>query len=97
MYVVVATWVAREGQEAEVERILRTMAKLTEQEPGCYEFIVHRSLSDPRHYILYERYENEAALEAHRETDHFKTHVLGDAVANDRLEQRFAKFFEPLD
>ena len=97
MYVVVATWVAREGQEQEIERILRTISAATEaNEPGCLEFTVYRSNSDARHYMLYERYDDEQAFQAHRETEHFKTHVLGDAVANDRLEQRFAKFFEQL-
>jgi quinol monooxygenase YgiN len=95
MHIVVATWVAKEGEEAEIERILRTMSELTQQEPGCIEFTVYRSLSEPRHYMLYELYRDEAAFQAHRETEHFKQHVLGDAV--NRLEQRFAKFFENLD
>jgi quinol monooxygenase YgiN len=97
MRVVVATWVAKEGQEAEVERILRTVAAESEKEPGCHEFSVYRSLDEPRQYMLHERYRDEEAFQAHRETEHFKTHVLGDAVANERLEQRFAKFFETLD
>jgi quinol monooxygenase YgiN len=97
VFVVAATWVAKEGEEEAVENILRTMARLTADEPGCIEFTVYRSKSDARHYMLYERYVNEAALEAHRATDHFKTHVLGDAVANSRLEERYAKFYETLE
>jgi (4S)-4-hydroxy-5-phosphonooxypentane-2,3-dione isomerase len=96
VHVVVATWVARRGQEADVERILTQMSERSAREPGCIEFTVYRSLSDERHYMLFERYEDEAAFQAHRHTEHFKTHVLGDAVANDRLEQRFAKIFEEL-
>lgn len=97
MHVVVATWVAKEGEEGEVERILRTMAQLTADEPGCIEFTVYRSLSEPRHYMLFERYRDEASFLAHRETEHFKQHVLGDAVANERLEDRFARFYEALE
>ena len=47
--------------------------------------------------MLYEIYDDEAAFQAHRESEHFRKYVLEDAVANDRLEQRFAKFYEPLD
>jgi quinol monooxygenase YgiN len=47
--------------------------------------------------VLYEIYDDEAAFQAHRESEHFKKYVLDDAVANGRLEQRVAKFYEPLD
>ena len=57
---------------------------------------MYRSQSDARHYLLCELYDDEAAFRAHRETDHFKRHVEGDAVANNRLEQRFWKTYEPL-
>ena len=86
MYVVVARWVAREGEEQAVERSLVTNAVASREEPGCQEFTVLRAIDEPRTYLLYEAYDDEAAFAAHRESDHFKTHVLGDAVP--RLESR---------
>ena len=97
MHIVVATWVAKEGEEEAVERILRTISAESEKEPACHEFTVYRSKSDPRHYMLYERYDDEAAFQAHRESEHFKRYVIDDVLANERLEQRFAKFYESLD
>jgi (4S)-4-hydroxy-5-phosphonooxypentane-2,3-dione isomerase len=94
---VIATWVAKESEEAAVERLLRDNAVATNAEPGCREFTVLRSHDEPRTFVLYERYDDEAAFQAHRESAHFKKYVLDDAVANGRLEQRFAKFYEPLD
>jgi autoinducer 2-degrading protein len=41
-------------------------------EPGCKRFDILNLASDPNHFLLYEVYDNEAALKAHRETDHFK-------------------------
>ena len=41
-------------------------------EPGCKRFDILNLASDPNHFTLYEVYDNEAALKAHRETDHFK-------------------------
>jgi quinol monooxygenase YgiN len=97
LYVVIATWVAREGEEEAVEGLLRRISAETEaNEPGCREFTVYRSKSDSRHYLLYERYDDEIAFQAHRESDHFRKYVLDDAVANNRLEDRYAKFFEAL-
>ena len=95
-YVVIATWVAKDGEQEAVERILRSNAEAARAEPGCREFNVLREKGEPRTFVLYEVYDDEAAFQAHRESEHFKRYVLDDAVANGRLEQRFAKFYEPL-
>jgi quinol monooxygenase YgiN len=42
------------------------------KEPGCHEFNITVLASNPNHVFLYEVYDNEAALEAHRQTPHFK-------------------------
>jgi len=42
------------------------------KEPGCRRFDILNLASDPNHFFLYEIYDNEAALKAHRETEHFK-------------------------
>jgi (4S)-4-hydroxy-5-phosphonooxypentane-2,3-dione isomerase len=42
------------------------------KEPGCREFNITVLGSNPNHVFLYEVYDNEAALEAHRQTPHFK-------------------------
>ena len=42
------------------------------KEPGCKRFDILNLASDPNHFLLYEVYDNEAALKAHRETAHFK-------------------------
>ena len=40
-------------------------------EPGCRQFDVLFLQSDPYHVFLYEVYDNEAALKAHRASAHF--------------------------
>lgn len=42
------------------------------KEPGCREFNISVLAGNPNHVFLYEVYDNEAALNAHRQTDHFK-------------------------
>ena len=39
-----------------------------------------RSIDDPDVFVLYEEYEDEAALLAHRETSHFKELIEGVVV-----------------
>jgi quinol monooxygenase YgiN len=96
-YVVIATWVAREGEEENVADLLRINSEASKAEPGCREFSVYREKGEPRTFVLYEVYDSEAAFQAHRESDHFKRYVTDDAVANNRLEHRSAKFYEPLE
>jgi quinol monooxygenase YgiN len=49
------------------------------KEPGCREFNISVLAKDPNHVFLYEVYDNEAALNAHRTTDHFKKFAAATA------------------
>ncbi|MCI0439677.1 MAG: antibiotic biosynthesis monooxygenase [Chloroflexi bacterium] len=40
-------------------------------ERGCYRFDILQSNEDPNRFHLYEVYENDAALEAHRKAPHY--------------------------
>src|SRR5580692_2606690 len=57
-------------------------------EPGCKRFDILNLASDPNHFLLYEVYENEAALKAHRETDHFKKFAAAAAKMVDKRNAR---------
>jgi (4S)-4-hydroxy-5-phosphonooxypentane-2,3-dione isomerase len=46
----------------------------TPKDPGAHEFNIVVSQKDPHHVLLYEVYDNAAALDAHRTTEHFKTY-----------------------
>ncbi|GAB6876899.1 putative quinol monooxygenase [Thermaerobacter litoralis] len=91
MVVLVAEYRAKPGMGDRVEAALREMIRLTRQEPGCRLYQVNRSVDDPDRFLLYEVYEDEAALEAHRRTDHFRRIVEETVVP--LLEQRERRFF----
>jgi quinol monooxygenase YgiN len=59
-------------------------------EPGCHEFNITVSPKDPNHVFIFEVYENTAAFEAHRATDHFKTYA---ATTKDMVAKRDARMF----
>jgi (4S)-4-hydroxy-5-phosphonooxypentane-2,3-dione isomerase len=50
-------------------------AAATVKEPGCRAFNILVSQKDPNHVLLFEAYDNAAAVEAHRETEHFKKYA----------------------
>ena len=58
------------------------------KEPGCREFNIHVQASNPNHVFVYEVYDNAAALEAHRATDHFKTYAAATANMAAKREVR---------
>jgi quinol monooxygenase YgiN len=90
----VVTWRAQAGEEERITGALRQMVPATQAEPGCEHYYAHRSKADPRDFVLYERYRDDAAFQAHQETEHFQRWVVGEAIP--RLERRERLFFEDL-
>ena len=56
-------------------------------EPGCRDFIITVSQKDPNHVFIFEVYDDAAAFEAHRQSDHFKKYA---ATAKDMIAKRDA-------
>lgn len=75
MTVLVVTWMAVRGQENEVASIFSRLAAEARKEPGCLMFIVHRHKTNPARFLVYEQYRDEAALEAHRDSAHYRGYV----------------------
>jgi quinol monooxygenase YgiN len=81
-------WVARDGERDAVEEILRRMAPLSRAEPGCLQYEAHRQRDDPNTFVLFERYADEAALEAHAASSHFQELVVQQALPLLELRER---------
>ncbi len=62
---------------ADIAETLRLLAAASRQEPGCVSYIPHRVEDDPDTVLIYEQYRDQQALEAHRETEHFKKYAVG--------------------
>jgi (4S)-4-hydroxy-5-phosphonooxypentane-2,3-dione isomerase len=54
---------------------LKENGAATVKEPGCREFDILVSQKDPNHVLIFEVYNDAAAAQAHRETDHFKKYA----------------------
>jgi len=94
-YVLIARWTAAPGNEERVERALLALAAATRNEPGCRIYRPTRNVDDPRVFVIYEEYDDEAALEAHTASDHFRRYVLDEGIP--LLESRERTFFRTLD
>ncbi len=94
MVVLAVTWVASPGQEEAVAAILEELARLSQAEPGCIQYDVHRDPDDPTRFFLWERYRDQAAFDEHSSSPHFQELVLGKAIP--LLAERERVFLTPL-
>ena len=91
-YVVTALWHAKPDKVDRVAAVVDELARTSREEPGCVQFQPNRHAEDPVRFLLYEEYADEAAFEAHADSEHFKRLVLGEAVP-DLLEDRERSFW----
>jgi quinol monooxygenase YgiN len=60
-----------------VAEILRKLALASRQEPGCVTYVPHHIDGDPETVLIYEQYRDQAAVDAHRATQHFQQYAVG--------------------
>jgi (4S)-4-hydroxy-5-phosphonooxypentane-2,3-dione isomerase len=78
------------GQIANYMAAIKENGVMAVKEPGCREFNISISDKDPNHVFLFEVYDNAAALEAHRATDHFKKYA---AATKEMVAKRETRMF----
>jgi quinol monooxygenase YgiN len=72
MMAIVATIKVKPGMEAEFEADAKALvAKVNAGEPGCKLYTLCRSQT-PNTYVMLERYVDQAAIDFHRSTSHYK-------------------------
>jgi len=80
MIVALARLKLKEGTADEFIKVAQLLAAASRTEPGCLAYELLKE--GPLQYSFLERYANDEAVEAHRKTDHFRTHgrKLGDFI-----------------
>jgi quinol monooxygenase YgiN len=70
----------------EAERLLRELRAASLEEEGCAGYEVARGNDERATFVLFETWRDQAALDAHYETDHFKRLGIGGirVLATDR-------------
>jgi quinol monooxygenase YgiN len=89
---VIAKIKAKKESVETVKSELLKMVEPTRKETGCIEYHLHQDNEDPSVFIFYENWESAAALEEHKNTDHYKTYastVFG--LIEERVVNRMSK------
>ena len=77
---VFAKWQVKDGHLETVLNLLKEVAAKSTAEKGNLHYIVHQNNTDPNGIVLYEGYADEAALNEHRNAEHFQNLVVGKIV-----------------
>lgn len=76
MIVLAVTWLSKSGNESKVRQVFGKLAEASRREPGCRMYVVHQHRDNPLRFFVYEQYDDEAALQAHRDSPHFQTFAM---------------------
>ncbi|MHA1163997.1 MAG: putative quinol monooxygenase [Alphaproteobacteria bacterium] len=72
MLAVIVDFEAHAGKGDEVREVLQIQARNSlEKEPGCRQFDLCADPDDPHIFFLYEVYDDQAAIDAHGQTEHY--------------------------
>jgi quinol monooxygenase YgiN len=81
-----------EGNEERVAEIIPELARASREERGCELYIPCRDPEDPRAYVFYEQYRDQAAFEEHGASEHFQRLAAGELFG--LMESRERRFWE---
>ena len=95
MFAITVTYVIQSGHEERAAAHFLACAQASRTEPGNRQYFAYRSLEEPRRFVLFEEYDDEAAFEAHRATPHFERHIRNGIMT--LMETRAADRLTPLN
>ena len=94
MIVISAVLQARPGCESELEIALRAMIPPVRRESGVVDYSLHRASDDAGCFFYYEKYRDQAALDAHMATPYLK--ALLDKVPEICAKAPVVELYQPL-
>jgi quinol monooxygenase YgiN len=68
--VVVGSFKAQPGKEAEATEAFKALVDPTHREAGCILYALHQGVDDPSRLAFVERWESRELLDAHLESEH---------------------------
>lgn len=77
MIVLKVDMLVKPGSEEKCKEYIRILQENSRKEPGCLLYIGHQSTENPRKFLFYEQYKDQAAFDAHRNAPYFKQYVQG--------------------
>ena len=91
MIVLKVDMVVKPGAEEKCKECIRILQEYSRRETGCLMYVGHQSTENPRKFLFYEQYQDQAALEAHRSAPYFAQYVHAglDPIMENRTRELY--------
>lgn len=66
------TFIAKDENIEELKALLKTMVEPSKNEKGCLLYDIFQVQAEPKKFIVIESWEDEAALDGHKNSSHYK-------------------------
>jgi quinol monooxygenase YgiN len=66
------TFIAKEGHTNQLKTLLESMVLPSRAEKGCLKYNIYQIENEPARFIVIEAWEDEEALEGHKNSKHYK-------------------------
>ena len=66
------TFIAKEGHTNQLKTLLESMVLPSRAEQGCLKYNIYQIENEPTRFIVIEAWEDEEALEGHKNSKHYK-------------------------
>jgi (4S)-4-hydroxy-5-phosphonooxypentane-2,3-dione isomerase len=94
MIVLKVDMLVKPGTEEQCREYIRILQEHSRKEPGCMQYVGHQSTQEPRRFLFYEAYKDEAAIQAHRDAPYYKQYV--DGGLGSIVESRSRELYRPI-
>jgi quinol monooxygenase YgiN len=75
MISIIAKFSVNEGKVEQFLELITPLIEASNKEEGCIEYILHQEIENTNEYCLIEKWKDQAAVDFHNNTPHFKATV----------------------
>lgn len=80
MITIIARWTVEPSNVQKVMENLPHLVNGSRSEPGCVAYTPYIESSNPNSVLIFEQYQDNEAVEAHRKSEHFQKYAVGVIV-----------------
>jgi len=77
---IIAKWKIKEAETSRILKILPELVEKTRKEKGNISYAIYQSETYPSELILHEEYTDAAALESHKQSEHYQR-IVANQIA----------------
>lgn len=90
--IVVATFVAKDGESEKLQVALSTLIEPTRKEEGCLRYELHQGIENPKEFTVLERFKNMEAAQFHTSQTYLRKFI--ETTLKELVESSSVKLYK---